>query len=160
MQANKTKYAMRHLLLIIFIIIPSLCFTINASQHPSDSLIHLLKSTNSSPQKIQICRNLADIYLDAPEAKMYLLQMYHEALKINNKEYALNALDDIIAEEVNILNKDSLSKYINCIKKIVSPEEFQSLLPQYHMRIFEAQSFSDQKDEAIEKELDLSLIHI
>ena len=74
--------------------------------------------------------------------------MYHEALKINNKEYALNALDDIIAEEVNILNKDSLSKYINCIKKIVSPEEFQSLLPQYHMRIFEAQSFSDQKDEA------------
>ena len=75
--------------------------------------------------------------------------------KINNKEYALNALDDIIAEEVNILNKDSLSKYINCIKKIVSPEEFQSLLPQYHMRIFEAQSFSDQKDEAIEKELDL-----
>lgn len=155
MQANKTKYAMRHLLLIIFITIPSLCFTINASQHPSDSLIHLLKSTNSSPQKIQICRNLADIYLDAPEAKMYLLQMYHEALKINNKEYALNALDDIIAEEVNILNKDSLSKYINCIKKIVSTEEFQSLLPQYHMRIFEAQSFSDQKDEAIEKELDL-----
>lgn len=66
------------------------------------------------------------------------------------------ALDDIIAEEVNILNKDSLSKYINCIKKIVSPEEFQSLLPQYHMRIFEAPKFlHDQKDEAIEKELDL-----
>lgn len=154
MQANKTKYAMRHLLLIIFIIIPSLCFTINASQHPSDSLIYLLKSTNSSPQKIQICRNLADIYLDAPEAKMYLLQMYHESLKINDKENALNALSDIITEELNSLNKDSLSKYINCIKKIASPEECESLLPLDHMRIFEAQCYSDQKDEAIKKELD------
>ena len=110
MQANKTRYAMRHLLFII--IINPLYFTISASQHPSDSLLHLLNSTNSSPKKILIYRDLADIYLDSPEAKMYLLKMYHEALKINDKENALNALNDIIIEELNTLNKDSLSKYI------------------------------------------------
>lgn len=155
MQANKTRYAMRHLLLIIFIIINPLYFTISASQHPSDSLLHLLNSTNSSPKKILIYRDLADIYLDSPEAKMYLLKMYHEALKINDKENALNALNDIIIEELNTLNKDSLSKYINYTKKVASPEELKHILPFYHMRIFEAQCFSDQRDEAIEKELDL-----
>lgn len=155
MQANKTKYAMRHLLLIILIAISPLFFTINASQHPSDSLLHLLNSAISSPKKVQIYRNLADIYLDTPEAKTYLLKMCHEALKINDTENALNALGDIIVEELNSLNKDSLSKYINCIKKIATPEECQSLLPLYHMRIFEAQCYSDQRDEAIEKELDL-----
>ena len=155
MQANKTRYAMRHLLLIIFIIINPLYFTISASQHPSDSLLHLLNLTNSSPKKILIYRDLADIYLDSPEAKMYLLKMYHEALKINDKENALNALNDIIIEELNTLNKDSLSKYINYTKKVASPEELKHILPFYHMRIFEAQCFSDQRDEAIEKELDL-----
>ena len=141
---------MRHLLLIIFIIINPLYFTISASQHPSDSLLHLLNSTNSSPKKILIYRDLADIYLDSPEVKMY-----HEALKINDKENALNALNDIIIEELNTLNKDSLSKYINYTKKVASPEELKHILPFYHMRIFEAQCFSDQRDEAIEKELDL-----
>lgn len=155
MQANKTRYAMRHLLLIIFIIINPLYFTISASQHPNDSLLHLLNLTNSSPKKILIYRDLADIYLDSPEAKMYLLKMYHEALKINDKENALNALNDIIIEELNTLNKDSLSKYINYTKKVASPEELKHILPFYHMRIFEAQCFSDQRDEAIEKELDL-----
>lgn len=89
---------------------------------------------------------------------MYLLQMYHESLKINDKENALNALSDIITEELNSLNKDSLSKYINCIKKIASPEECESLLPLDHMRIFEAQCYSDQKDEAIKKELDFMVL--
>lgn len=72
---------------------------------------------------------------------MYLLKMYHEALKINDKENALNALNDIIIEELNTLNKDSLSKYINYTKKVASPEELKHILPFYHMRIFEAQCF-------------------
>ena len=59
--------------------------------------------------------------------------MYHEALKINDKENALNALNDIIIEELNTLNKDSLSKYINYTKKVASPEELKHILPFYHM---------------------------
>ena len=55
--------------------------------------------------------------------------MYHEALKINDKENALNALNDIIIEELNTLNKDSLSKYINYTKKVASPEELKHILP-------------------------------
>ena len=146
---------MRYIPVIILITISPLLFAIGTSQQVSDSLLHQLQCTHSSPERIQIYRNLADVYLDEPEAKMYLLKMYQEALKINDKESALNALGDIIIEELNTLNKDSLSKYINCIKKIASPKELQSLLPLYHMRIFEAQCFSAQRDEAIEKELNL-----
>ena len=146
---------MRYIPVIILITISPLLFAIGTSQQVSDSLLHQLQCTHSSPERIQIYRNLADVYLDEPEAKMYLLKMYQEALKINDKESALNALGDIIIEELNTLNKDSLSKYINCIKKIASPEELQSLLPLYHIRIFEAQCFSAQRDEAIEKELNL-----
>lgn len=146
---------MRYIPVIILITISPLLFAIGTPKQISDSLLLQLKSTYSSPGKIQIYRNLADLYLDEPEAKTYLLKMYQEALKINDKESALNALGDIIIEELNTLNKDSLSKYINYIKKIASPEELQSLLPLYHMRIFEAQCYSNQRDEAIEKELNL-----
>lgn len=145
---------MRHLQIIIFLAISPIIFASNTVQ-PSDSLLNLLKSTQSPQKRIQIYRNLADIYLDGSEAKTYLLKMYGEAAKINDKKNMVEALDDIIIEEANTNSKDSLIKYINCLKQVASQEELNFLIPLYHMRFFDAQCFSEQKDEAIKKELNL-----
>ena len=143
---------MRYILTTIFIFISSTLFAQNTTQ-ATDSLLQLLNTTASSEKKIQIYRNLADISIDTPDAKTYLLKMYREASKVNDKKNMLNALNDIAVEESNYYRKDSVIKYIGYIKKIATPEEVNSLLPIYRMRIFDSQCFSDQKEEAIKEEL-------
>lgn len=143
---------MRYLLTIIFILSTQLTLAYNNSQ-ASDSLLNLLKSPHSPQQKIQIYRNLADIYLDTSEAKVYLLKMYHEASKIKDYTKMVEALNDILVEEANSNNKDSLIKYIHYLKEMPRPEEVKRLLPLYRMRIFVSQCLTEQKDDAIEKNL-------
>lgn len=145
---------MRYILTTIFISISSILFAQNMTQ-ATDSLLHLLNATASSEKKIQIYRDLADISIDTPDAKTYLLKMYREAEKINDKKNMLDALNDIVTEAIISYNKDSIIKYTEYIKKIATTEEKERLLPFYHIRIFESQCFSDQKETAIKEELNL-----
>lgn len=145
---------MRYILTTIFISISSILFAQNMTQ-ATDSLLHLLNTTASSEKKIQIYRDLADISIDTPDAKTYLLKMYREAEKINDKKNMLDALNDIVTEAIISYNKDSIIKYTEYIKKIATTEEKERLLPFYHIRIFESQCFSDQKETAIKEELNL-----
>lgn len=145
---------MRYILTTIFISISSILFAQNMTQ-ATDSLLHLLNTTASSEKKIQIYRDLADISIDTPDAKTYLLKMYREASKINDKKNMLDALNDITVEEANCYRKDSVIKYIGYIKKIATPEEIEYLLPIYRMRMFDSKCFSDQREEAIKEELHL-----
>ncbi len=145
---------MRYILTTIFISISSILFAQNETQ-AIDSLLHLLNTTQSSEKRIQIYRDLADISIDTPDAKTYLLKMYREAEKINDKKSMLNALNDITVEEANYYKKDSVAKYIGYIKKIATPEELKVLLPIYRMRIFDSRCFSDQQEEAMKEELNL-----
>lgn len=142
---------MRYILATILFLVSTTILASNSIQ-VTDSLLHLLKTTRSSETKIQIYRNLADISLDSPQAKTYLLQMYQEASKINDKSNMLNALNDIAIEEANFHHKDSLTKYTEYIKKIASPEKMESFLQLYRMRFFDAQCLSDEKDAAIAAE--------
>lgn len=143
---------MRHLLTIALILLSQLTLAYNDIQ-VSDSLLNVLKSTHTPQKKIQIYRDLADIHLDSPEAKMYLLKMYHEATAIKDYAKMMEALNDILVEEANSNNKDSLIKYIHYLKEVPRPEEVKSLLPLYRMRIFVSQCLTEQKDDAIEKNL-------
>lgn len=145
---------MRYILTTIFISISSILFAQNMTQ-ATDSLLHLLNTTASSEKKIQIYRDLADISIDTPDAKTYLLKMYREASKINDKKNMLDALNDITVEEANCYRKDSVIKYIGYIKKIATPEEIEYLLPIYRMRMFDSKCLSDQQEEAIKEELHL-----
>ena len=145
---------MRYILTTIFISISSILFAQNMTQ-ATDSLLHLLNATASSEKKIQIYRDLADISIDAPDAKTYLLKKYREAEKINDKKNMLDALNDIVTGAIISYNKDSIIKYTEYIKKIATTEEKERLLPFYHIRIFESQCFSDQKETAIKEELNL-----
>lgn len=145
---------MRYILTTIFISISSILFAQNMTQ-ATDSLLHLLNATASSEKKIQIYRDLADISIDTPDAKTYLLKMYREAEKINDKKNMLDALNDIVTGAIISYNKDSIIKYTEYIKKIATTEEKERLLPFYHIRIFESQCFSDQKETAIKEELNL-----
>lgn len=145
---------MRYILTTIFISISSILFAQNMTQ-ATDSLLHLLNATASSEKKIQIYRDLADISIDTPDAKTYLLKMYREASKINDKKSMLDALNDITVEEANCYRKDSVIKYIGYIKKIATPEEVEYLLPIYRMRMFDSKCLSDQREEAIKDELHL-----
>ncbi len=143
---------MRHLLTTALILLSQLTLAYNDIQ-VSDSLLNVLKSTHTPQKKIQIYRDLADIHLDSPEAKMYLLKMYHEAAAIKDYAKMMEALNDILVEEANSNNKDSLIKYIHYLKEVPRPEEVKSLLPLYRMRIFVSQCLTEQKDDAIEKNL-------
>lgn len=119
----------------------------------NDSLLHLLSSNQTPLKKIQIYRDLADINLDNSEAKTYLLKMYREASQIDDYKSMLDALNDILIEAANTNNKDSLDKYIRYLREIPEPEEVKSLLPLYYMRLYDSQCLSEQKEEAIEKNL-------
>lgn len=143
---------MRHLLTTALILLSQLTLAYNDIQ-VSDSLLNVLKSAHTPQKKIQIYRDLADIHLDSPEAKMYLLKMYHEAAAIKDYAKMMEALNDILVEEANSNNKDSLIKYIHYLKEVPRPEEVKSLLPLYRMRIFVSQCLTEQKDDAIEKNL-------
>lgn len=119
----------------------------------NDSLLHLLSSNQTPQKKIQIYRDLADINLDNSEAKTYLLKMYREASQIDDYKSMLDALNDILIEAANTNNKDSLDKYIRYLREIPEPEEVKSLLPLCYMRLYDSQCLSEQKEEAIEKNL-------
>lgn len=146
---------MRRILLMIFIFVSPFIASSNTNL-AADSLLHLLQTTHSPKKKIEIYRNLADIYLDGSEAKKYLLKMYEEASVANDQNSMLNALNDIIIQEANASNKDSVVKYTEYIKRI-SPERAKVLLPLYRMRLFDAMSFSDKKGEALKDESDFQI---
>lgn len=143
---------MRHLLTAIFILISSTVFASNLTQ-AADSLLGVLKKAQSSEQKIQIYRNLADLYMEGPEAKIYLLKMYHEASAINDRKSMLNALDDILIAGINDYHKDTVAKYTEYFKKIATKEEIKTLLPFYQMRTFDSRCYSGERNEAIKEEL-------
>lgn len=143
---------MRHLLTTALILLSQLTLAYNDIQ-VSDSLLNVLKSTHTPQKRIQIYRDLADIHLDSPEAKMYLLKMYHEAAAIKDYKSMLEALNDILITEANNNDKDSLDKYIHFLKEIPQPEEVKSLLPLYRMRALTSQCLTEEKDSAIENNL-------
>lgn len=146
---------MQYLLTTIIFFISSSLFASNITQ-ATDSLLQLLKNNHSTEKRIQIYRNLADLNFDTPNNKMYLLQMYKEALKIDDKESILSALNDILIEEINETNycQDSVVKYINRLKESATKEELRVLLPYYHMRMFDALCYIGKNEEAINKELE------
>ena len=144
---------MRHLLTAIFILINSTVLASNQTQ-AADSLLGVLKNTQSSEKRIQIYRNLADLYQENPEAHLYLLKMYQEAATIDDRKNMLNALDDILIAGISEYNKDTIAKYTEYFKKIATEDELKSLLPFYHMRTFDSRCYSGERTEAIKEELD------
>ena len=144
---------MRHLLTAIFILMNSTVLASNQTQ-AADSLLGVLKNTQSSEKRIQIYRNLADLYQENPEAHLYLLKMYQEAATIDDRKNMLNALDDILIAGISEYNKDTIAKYTEYFKKIATEDELKSLLPFYHMRTFDSRCYSGERTEAIKEELD------
>jgi len=143
---------MRHLLTTIFILISSTALASNLTQ-AADSLLGVLKNTQSPEQRVQIYRNLADIYSESPEARTYLLKMYQEASTINDRKSMLNALDDILTTGIYDYNKDTIAKYTKLFEKIATEEELKSLLPFYRMRTFDSRCYSGERDKAIKEEI-------
>lgn len=143
---------MRHILATILLFVSTIMFATNTTQ-ATDSLLSLLKTNHSPEERIKIYRNLADISLDKPEFKEYLLKMYHEASNINDKKSMLDALNDIIIEEINAEHKDSVTKYIGYLKQVSSPKELKYLLPLYRIRLFDSLCYSEKREETIKEEL-------
>lgn len=141
---------MKYILATIFLFISTIIFATNTTQ-VTDSLLSLLKTSHSPEQKIHIYRNLADISLDKPELKDYLLKTYHAASTINDKKSMLDALNDIIIAEINFEHKDSVTKYIEYLRQVASPKELDYLLPLYRMRLFDSLCYSEKKEETIKK---------
>lgn len=143
---------MRYILATILLFASTIIFATNTTQ-ATDSLLSLLKTSHSPKQRIHIYRNLADISLDKPEFKEYLLKTYHEASNINDKKSMLDALNDIIIDEINSEHKDSVTKYIGYLKQVASPKELDYLLPLYRMRLFDSLCYSEKRKETIKEEL-------
>ena len=143
---------MRHLLTAIFILISSTALASNLTQ-AADSLLGVLKNTQSPELRIQIYRNLADINTESNEARTYLLKMYQEASTIDDRKSMLNALDDILIAGINDYNKDTVAKYTELFEKIATKEELKCLLPFYRMRTFDSRCYSGERDEAVKEEI-------
>lgn len=143
---------MKHILTTIFILISSTILAYNTPQ-ATDSLLSLLKTSDSPKHRIELYRNLADITLKPSEIKQYLWEMYQEASKIEDRKSMLNALNDIVIEEVKANQKDSIIKYTKYLKQIATPEEIKYLLPFYRMRLFDSLCFTEKRDEVIKDEL-------
>lgn len=143
---------MRYILATILLFASTIIVATNTTQ-ATDSLLSLLKTSHSPKQRIHIYRNLADISLDKPEFKEYLLKTYHEASNINDKKSMLDALNDIIIDEINFERKDSVTKYIGYLKQVASPKELDYLLPLYRMRLFDSLCYSEKRKETIKEEL-------
>lgn len=140
---------------ILSLLLALSCWTVSAtSTRSEDSLLYLLKRTPATTQKIQIYRNLADIYFESPKEKEYLIQLYQEAKKVNDINRMIETLDNIVVYEANDYKKDSITKYVDLIKKIAPPEKVESLLPYYHMRFFNTLFFLNKRDEALDEEFD------
>ena len=153
MRHYKVETIMRHLLTAIFILINSTVLASNLTQ-AADSLSGVLKDTRSPEKRIQIYRNLADIYQENPKAHIYLLKMYQEAAAIDDRKSMLNALDDILIAGISEYNKDTIDKYTKYVEKIATKDELNCLLPFYHMRTFDSRCYSGKRTEAIKEELD------
>lgn len=145
---------MRYILATLLICVSTTTFAQDNTQ-AADSLLRLLETTQSSEKRIQIYRNLADIFLEGPESKTYLLKMYQEAASANDRKNMIEALNDIVLGEIITNNQDSIIKYINQIEGIITQEEARYMLPFYHLRIFDTECYSDKKNDAINKELNL-----
>lgn len=145
---------MRYLFSTIFTLLTSSLLASNVTQ-ATDSLLQLLNTPRSSEQKIQICRNLADINLDnSSNAKIYLWKMYKEASNVNDRKNMLEALHGIVVEEINANHsRDSIIKYIDYIKKAGTPEDIEILVPLYHMRLFDSFCYLGKSAEAIKEEI-------
>lgn len=148
----KLKFKMKLILTTIFLVISSTLFAYNPTL-AKDSLLSLLKTSQSSKEKIQIYRDLADICTGNPDMKGYLWQMYQEASKLNDRKNMLEALNDITVIETRSAQRDSVIKYTNYIKQVATPEELKYLLPFYRMRLFDSLCYTGKKEEAINEEL-------
>ena len=144
---------MRYLLSTIIFLTFSFTVFADNTKHYTDSLLNQLKKTHSPEKRIPIYRNLADIYSESPQEKTYLLKMYEEAKKVNNRTIMLSALNDIVICEAKSCKKDSIVKYINYIKETATLDEIKRMLPFYHMRFLDALCYLNKSGEAINEEL-------
>lgn len=122
--------------------------------HIKDSLLRKLVHTTEPSQRIRIYRNLADVCFESPDEKIYLLKMYHEARQAGDKVSMVNALTDITYIVTDNAQMDSISHYINLIKKVGGPETITALPAYIHMRHFDVLYYEGKAAEAIDNESD------
>ncbi|WP_291586171.1 HAMP domain-containing sensor histidine kinase [Bacteroides sp.] len=122
--------------------------------HIKDSLLRKLVHTTEPSQRIRIYRNLADVCFESPDEKIYLLKMYHEARQAGDKASMVNALTDITYIVTDNAQMDSISHYINLIKKVGGPETITALPAYIHMRHFDVLYYEGKAAEAIDNESD------
>lgn len=151
-QTTRTNM-IRHTIFTIF------CLTIAFSAyavdtHIKDSLLQQLTHTTEPSQRIRIYRNLADVCFESPDEKTYLLKMYHEADRAGDKVNVVNALTDIIYIATDNAQTDSISYYINLIKKAGTPETIVAFPAYIHMRYFDTLCYDGKTAEAIDNESD------
>lgn len=149
---NRTNMVRRYLTFIILAVqMASSAYAVNI--HVRDSLLRQLSHVSEPSQKIRIYRNLADVCFETADEKTYLLKMYHEAWKSNDKAAMLDALTDITFAATKEYQMDSAYHYINIIKNTGTPEEVAALSAYFHIRFFDALCDHGKKAEAIESEL-------
>lgn len=121
--------------------------------HTKDSLLQQLAHSEEPAQRVRIYRNLADVCFETAEEKTFLLKMYHEASKAEDRASMLEALTDITFAATKEYQMDSAYHYINLIKKTGNPKEVAELSAYFHIRFFDALCSHGKKMEAIDKEL-------
>lgn len=130
------------------------------SAHPvssKDSLLNIVKTTKDLHQKYIAEMNLSDLHFEQPAQNTYLKSAYESAQKIGDKKAALNVLMDLFNSYLRTEQEDSVSYYMNAVKKEAGSNEVNACLSYMRMRIFDKKIMEGKEvsEAAMKKELEL-----
>ncbi len=142
--------------LILFLLVSVIHLTRADNTYRKDSLLHLLSQTQDSPGKIKVYRNLADLCFETPEENVFLKKMYAEALKINDLDNQLSALQDLVQASIKNYQLDSAFHYMNLVQKSGDSEMVTDVYTYLQIRFLEREILDKNSQGMIEKELHAS----
>lgn len=106
---------MRLFIIILLSLFCQSAFT--ADSHRQDSLLSVLKQSQSNQYRVKTLRDLADLCYKSSSESLYLKQLITEAKQINNHSSLLDALGDLSIYFLDKGEVDSARHYLNEIKQ-------------------------------------------
>lgn len=149
--ASQTIHSMRHIAVFILCL---LCQSAVAADIVlQDSLLQQLARTTNPKHKVDILRNLADIYFEMPLERNYLIQLVTEARKTDNQEMLVDGLGDLSYSFIKDNKLDSARHYMEELKQIPINSAVACWQTYLNMRLFDSEVTKGDGSEAINKEL-------
>lgn len=144
---------MRRIFFCTLLFIVSFHFVQGQTTIQKDSLRKSLDATTDVYKRVKTYRNLADIYFEEPEEKVYLEGVYDEAKKIKDTKSMMEALSDLASLYLKLGRQDSVFHYMHLLEKADKPDVTVRYLSYIRARLFEVNMREGNGDLVVEDSL-------